>query len=57
MLTSCYYNYIPVEFVVDDSLTIMILPLQNESGKFELRFLFVDLNGYPKGTIVIEDNR
>ena len=57
MLTSCYYNYIPVELVVDDSLTIMILPLQNESGKFELRFLFVDLNGYPKGTIVIEDNR
>ena len=31
--------------------------LQNDSGKYECRFLFVELKGYPGGTIVLEDNR
>lgn len=30
---------------------------QNNQGKYELRFLFVELDGRPKRTIVIEDNR
>ena len=30
---------------------------QNERGKYELRFIFVELDGGPMRTIVIEDNR
>lgn len=30
---------------------------KNDSGKYELRFLFVELIGYPSGTIILEDNR
>ena len=31
--------------------------MQNERGKYELRFLFVELDGRPRRTIIIEDNR
>ena len=30
---------------------------QNDQGKYECRFLFVELKGYPPATIVLEDNR
>ena len=30
---------------------------QSERGKYECRFLFVELKGYPQATIVLEDNR
>ena len=30
---------------------------QNDQGKYECRFLYVELVGYPSGTIVLEDNR
>ncbi|XP_072024317.1 mitochondrial import inner membrane translocase subunit Tim21-like [Amphiura filiformis] len=29
----------------------------NESGKFEYRYLFAELDGYPQKTIILEDNR
>ena len=35
----------------------ILVGLQNERGKYELRFLFVELDGRPNRTIVIEDNR
>lgn len=28
-----------------------------ESGEYEFRYIFVDLETYPRRTIVIEDNR
>ena len=36
---------------------ILYVIIQNDKGKYECRFLFVELKGNPKGTIVIEDNR
>ena len=30
---------------------------QNAKGKYECRFLFVELKGHPPATIVLEDNR
>lgn len=35
----------------------VIVIMQNSSGKYECRFLFLELSGYPGGTIIIEDNR
>lgn len=35
----------------------LYFPLQNESGKYEYRYLFVELEGYPRRTIVLEDRR
>lgn len=34
-----------------------MLGFQNESGKYEYRYLFVQLDSYPHTTIIIEDNR
>lgn len=31
--------------------------LQNNSGDYEYRYLFVQLDSYPHSTIIIEDNR
>jgi len=37
---------------------LKLFPLQNpESGRFEVRYIFVDVDTYPRRTIVIEDNR
>lgn len=33
------------------------IAITQNQGKYELRFLFVELDGRPKRTIVIEDNR
>jgi len=31
--------------------------LQNDKGDFDYRYLFVQLDDYPRNTIIIEDNR
>jgi len=31
--------------------------LQNDKGEFDYRYLFVQLDDYPRNTIIIEDNR
>eukprot|EP00057_Strongylocentrotus_purpuratus_P014508 XP_011668982.1 PREDICTED: mitochondrial import inner membrane translocase subunit Tim21 [Strongylocentrotus purpuratus] len=37
--------------------TVHLEMKKNESGRYEYRYLFVELDGYPKRTIVLEDNR
>lgn len=37
---------------------LKLFSLQNpERGRFEVRYIFVDVDTYPRRTIVIEDNR
>lgn len=37
----------------------MVFPflLQNDKGSFDYRYLFVQLDDYPRNVIIIEDNR
>ena len=43
----CFYRHL-ISFVL----------LQNiETGKYEFRYIFVDVDAYPRRTIVVEDNR
>lgn len=36
----------------------LLLILQNpETGKYEFRYIFVDMDVYPRRTIIVEDNR
>ncbi|XP_038070171.1 mitochondrial import inner membrane translocase subunit Tim21-like [Patiria miniata] len=37
--------------------TVHLEVKEGETGKYEYRYLFVELNGYPHRTIVLEDNR
>lgn len=37
--------------------TVHLEMKENESGRYEYRYLFVELDGYPKRTIILEDNR
>lgn len=38
--------------------SLKLFSLQNpERGRFEVRYIFVDVETYPRRTIVIEDNR
>ena len=46
------YNYLNVW----GEVTILFL-LQNDKGDFDYRYLFVQLDDYPRNTIIIEDNR
>jgi hypothetical protein len=53
-------TYMRMKFYVKGSLrsgTVQLDMKTNVQGKYELRFLFVELDGRPKRTIVIEDNR
>ncbi len=48
-------------WVLDFQVTVKVnwqcLIFQDERGKWEYRYLFVDLDRFPRKTIVIEDNR
>ena len=46
------YNYLNV----CGEVTILFF-LQNDKGDFDYRYLFVQLDDYPRNTIIIEDNR
>lgn len=53
-------SYMRVKFYVDGSRRKGEAHLdlkKNDKGKYECRFLFVELKGYPGGTIILEDNR
>lgn len=53
-------TYMRVKFYVDGSRrkgTAHLDLKKNDQGKYECRFLFVELKGYPSQTIVLEDNR
>ena len=43
--------------VQDNVICCIYYFIQNDRGKYECRFLFVELKGYPPTTIVLEDNR
>ena len=38
-----------------DTITVVIF--QNDKGKYEYRYLLVQLDSYPHTTIIVEDNR
>lgn len=46
------YNYLNVWGEV-----AILFFLQNDKGDFDYRYLFVQLDDYPRNTIIIEDNR
>lgn len=37
--------------------TVNLEMRQNSSGTYEYRYLFIQLDHYPKSTIILEDNR
>ncbi|XP_074646486.1 mitochondrial import inner membrane translocase subunit Tim21-like [Tubulanus polymorphus] len=53
-------RHMRMKFYIEGPLnkgTVHLEVHQNESGKFEYRYLFVEFEGYPPRTVVIEDNR
>lgn len=43
-------------FELNDAISLVIS--QNpETGKYEFRYIFVDIDTYPRRTIIVEDNR
>uniref|UniRef100_T1J544 Mitochondrial import inner membrane translocase subunit Tim21 n=1 Tax=Strigamia maritima TaxID=126957 RepID=T1J544_STRMM len=53
-------NYMRMKFYIEGSLkkaTVHLEVMENSSGRYDFRYLFVDLNEFPPETIIIEDNR
>lgn len=53
-------NYMRVKFYISGSkrkATVHVDTKETSRGKFEFRYIFVELEGYPTETIVVEDNR
>ncbi|XP_071508705.1 mitochondrial import inner membrane translocase subunit Tim21-like, partial [Diadema antillarum] len=53
-------NFMRMKFYLEGphrKATVHLEMKQNENGRYEYRYLFVELDGYPSGTIILEDNR
>ncbi|XP_041454170.1 mitochondrial import inner membrane translocase subunit Tim21-like isoform X1 [Lytechinus variegatus] len=53
-------NFMRMKFYLEGperKATVHLEMKQNESGRYEYRYLFVELDGHPKRTIILEDNR
>lgn len=53
-------NHMRMKFYIEGSRrkgTVHLEVKEDDRGKYEYRYLFVELDGYPKETIVLEDNR
>ncbi|XP_067006942.2 mitochondrial import inner membrane translocase subunit Tim21 [Anabrus simplex] len=53
-------NYLRMKFYIQGSRrrgTVHLEMRENDKGKYEYRYLFVQLDDYPRDTIILEDNR
>ncbi|KAF8790103.1 Mitochondrial import inner membrane like protein [Argiope bruennichi] len=53
-------NYMRMKFYVEGSRksgTVHLEMVEGDKSKYEYRYLFVDVDGYPQRTIILKDNR
>ncbi|XP_015925594.1 mitochondrial import inner membrane translocase subunit Tim21 [Parasteatoda tepidariorum] len=53
-------NYMRLKFYVEGTRktgTVHLEMVEDDKSKFQYRYLFVDVDGYPKKTIILKDNR
>ncbi|XP_067140556.1 mitochondrial import inner membrane translocase subunit Tim21 [Centruroides vittatus] len=53
-------NYMRMKFYIEGNRRKGVVHLEmkeNANGKYDYRYLFVELEGYPQQTIILEDNR
>lgn len=53
-------NYMRMKFYIEGNRRKGVVHLEmkeNDKGKYDYRYLFVELEGYPQQTIILEDNR